>query len=98
MYLARMKKTEDNLRKDWMPEAQRQVCIQLVLRETAKQQKISVAPQELDETLNAAIADIIRQGRATEDQVDPQRLRGALLERMLTDRTLEYLERTCSVR
>lgn len=96
MYLARMKKTEDALRKDWMPEAERQVRIRLVLREVAKQQKISVPSSELDVALNETIAELIRQGRATEDQVDPERLRGALLERMLTDRTFAYLEKACA--
>lgn len=98
MYLARMKKTEENLRKDWTQEAQRQVKIQLVLRETAKQEKISVSPAELDATLNETIAELVRQGRATEDQADPQRLRSALLERMLTDRTLEHLEKLCAAK
>lgn len=95
MYLARMKKTEDDLRKDWTPEAQRQVKIRLVLREAAKTHSITVSPEELETTLNQTVAELIRQGRATEDQMDPQRLRTALLERMLTDRTLEFLEKTC---
>lgn len=97
MYLARMKKTEDDLRKDWKAEAQRQVRIMLVLRAVAKEKSIAIAPQELDAALKGTIAELIRQGKATEDQVDPQRLRSALVERMLTDRTLETLEKTCAV-
>jgi len=96
MYLVRMKKTEDDLRKDWKPEAQRQVKIRLVLRETAKTAKITVSPEELETTLNQTVAQLIAQGQATEEQMDPQRLRSALLERMLTDRTLDYLEKTCT--
>lgn len=96
MYLARMKKTEDDLRKDWKAEAQRQVRIMLTMRAIAKERKISVSSQELDDALKGTIAELIRQGQATEDQVDPQRLRSALLERMLTDRTLELLEKTCA--
>jgi trigger factor len=98
MYLARMKKTDEDLRKDWKPEAQRQIRIRLVLREVAKQEKISVSTQELDTALNETVAELIRQGRATEDQTDPQRIRSALMERILTDRTFEYLEKTCAVR
>ncbi len=95
MYLARMKKTEEDLRRDWTAEAQRQVKIRLVLRETAKTAKIAVSPEELEAMLNQTVAELIRQGQATEEQMDPQRLRSALLERMLTDRTLAYLEKTC---
>lgn len=96
MYLARMKKTEEDLRKDWKSEAERQVRIRLVLRETAKNKKISVSPEELEEAFKQTVAELIRQGQVTEDQMDAQRLRSALLERMLTDRTLEYLEQTCA--
>lgn len=97
MYLARMKKTEEDLRKDWHAEAQRQVRITLVLRTTAKQKSISVSPDEVETALNEAIGELIRQGQATEDQVDPQRIRNALHERMLTDRTLDFLEGACAV-
>jgi len=98
MYLARMKKTEEDLRKDWKPEAERQIRIRLVLREVAKQEKISVSSAELDATLNETIAELIRQGRATEDQMDPQRIRSALMERIMTDRTFAFLEQKCAVR
>lgn len=97
MYLARMKKTEDDLRKDWYAEAQRQVRITLVLRTTAKQKSITVTPDEVEAALNETIAELIRQGQVTEDQIDPQRVRGALQERMLTDRTLEFLEGACAI-
>ncbi len=96
MYLARMKKTEDDLRKDWNAEAQRQVRITLVLRTTAKQKSITVSPDEVEAALNEAIGELIRQGQATEEQVDPQRIRNALHERMLTDRTLDFLEGACA--
>ena len=96
MYLARMKKTEDDLRKDWHAEAKRQVRITLVLRTTAKQKSIVVSPDEVEAALNEAIGELIRQGQMTEDQVDPQRIRNALHERMLTDRTLDFLEGTCA--
>lgn len=97
MYLARLKKTEDDLRKDWQAEAQRQVRITLVLRTTAKQKKISVSPDEVELALNEAIGELIRQGQATEEQIDPERVRNALHERMLTDRTLDVLEGICAV-
>ncbi len=42
MYLARMKKTEDDLRHDWKPEAERQVRMTLLIRATAKEKNITV--------------------------------------------------------
>jgi trigger factor len=96
MYLARMKKTEDDLRRDWKPEAERQVRITLILHATAKQHTITVPSDELDAALNETVAQLIRQGQASEEQMDPQQLRMALYERMLADRTLELLERSCA--
>ncbi|MCC6934514.1 MAG: trigger factor [Candidatus Yanofskybacteria bacterium] len=96
MYLARMKKTEDELRRDWTPEAQRQVRMTLLIRATAKEKSIVVSPEELDVAMNGVIAEMVRQGRATESQADPQRIRTALLDRMLTDRALEFLEGVCA--
>ncbi len=97
MYLARMKKTEEDLRKDWKAEAQRQVRISLILRTTAKQKSIAVTSDEVEAALNETITELIRQGQVTEDQVDPQRIRDALRERMLTDRTLDFLEGVCAL-
>ncbi len=96
MYLARMKKTEEDLRKDWKPEAERQVRITQILRAVAHQKEIKVSAEELEETLNATIAELIKQGQATEADMDPQRIRSALYERMLTDKTLAFLESTCA--
>jgi trigger factor len=95
MYLARMKKTEDDLRHDWKPEAERQVRMTLVLRAVAKHQSIKISPEELDMALNQTIGEMVKQGQVAENQIDPQRIRVALHERMLTDRTLEFLENTC---
>jgi trigger factor len=97
MYLSRLKKTEEDLRTDWKKEAERQVRITLVLREVARSQQISIAPDELERTVKETIGEIIRSGQAREDQIDPERVRSALAQRMLADKTLDFLERTCAV-
>lgn len=96
MYLAKLGKTEDQLRKDWQQEAERQVRIMLVLRQTARSNGITVPPEELDAALRDTVAALIRTGQATEDQVDPERIRTALAERILRDKVLEFLEARCT--
>lgn len=96
MYLARLKKTEDDMRRDWKPEAERQVRILLVLRAVAKQKSITVSPEELEAAFNEVIGQLVQQGQAPAEQTDPERLRGALRERMLTDRALDFLEGVCT--
>jgi len=96
MYLAKLGKTEDQLRKDWQPEAERQVRIMLVLRQSARDNGIAVPPEELEAALRDTVAALIRTGQATEEQVDPERIRAALSERILRDKVLQFLESRCA--
>lgn len=97
MYLARMKKTEDDLRTDWKPEAERQVRIMLALRQVAKANDLAVAPEELEENIQRTVAEIMATGQVQENQIDLDRVRSAIAQRLLTDKTLEFLEDTCAV-
>ncbi len=98
MYLARIKKTEEQLRGDWQGEAQRQVRIRLVLRTVAREQKIALSPEEIETAVQTTIAELTRGGKVPAEQVDPDRIRSIIAERMLRDRTLEFLERTCAAK
>lgn len=95
MYLARLKKTEDDLRKDWRGEAERQVRITLVLRQVAKDKSIAVTPEELQAAVAATVQEVVQAGHPQE-QVDMDRLRSALAQRILTDKTLDFLEGVCA--
>jgi trigger factor len=95
LYLARLKKTQESLRADWTPEASRQVRIMLVLREVAKAQSITAQPAEVDALMASVLQAMVRAGQQ-QDQVDPERLRLSLAQRIVRDKTLGYLERTCA--
>ena len=96
MYLARMNKTEDQLRSEWTSEAERQVRIMLILRAVAQQRGISVDPAELDAAFNETVGELIRSGQVAEDQVDPSRIRSVIAERMLRDKVLAAIEESCA--
>ncbi len=96
MYLARLNKTEEQLKADWRLEAQRQVRIMLVLRQFAKDRTIDVDPAELELAFTETVAQIIKSGQATEEQVDAERIRKAIAERLLRDKVLQELERACT--
>lgn len=96
MYLARLKKTEEDLRKEWHGEAERQVRIMLVLREVAKDKNIMVPPQELDDAIKNTVTELMRAGHQ-QDQIDLERLRSALAQRIMTDKTLEFIEGVCAI-
>lgn len=98
MYLARLKKTEADLESEWRPEAERQVRIQLVLREIAKQQHIQVAPEELEQAAQELLASYVRSGQIGDvQQIDQERLRSTIADRMLRDKVLGFLELSCAV-
>jgi trigger factor len=96
MYLARMNKTEDALRSEWRPEAERQVKIMLVLREVARQNSIAVTSAEVETAVNEAVAELIKTGQVTEQQIDPERIRNALHERILRDKIFAFVENVCA--
>ncbi len=47
-YLVQIKKTEDDLLKDWKETAEKRVLSQLILNEIAKEEKIEVSKEEID--------------------------------------------------
>jgi len=47
-YLSHLKKTEDQLTLDFMPDAVKRIKIALILKEVGKEEKIDVSPEEID--------------------------------------------------
>ena len=48
MYLSSIKKTQDDLKKEWRPQAEKQVKNALILREVAKIEKLVIKEEELN--------------------------------------------------
>jgi trigger factor len=96
MYLARMNTTEEKMKEGWREDARRQVRIALVLRQLAKDRQILVGDDELEATLQAAVAQLAKEGQDVE-QLDLEQLRSVLSERIVRDRLLTFIERECAV-
>lgn len=95
MYLARLNKTEEQMRAEWKPEAERQVKMLLVIRQVAREQKITVDPAELESAFTETVTGLIKSGQVTEETVDPDRVRSMLAERLLREAVFRFLEQTC---
>ncbi len=95
MYLARLKKTHEELRKDWRADAERQVKIAILVHKVAQENHISVQTQEVEEMLGEALQTAISRGKAVAD-ADIPRMREALTERMLNERALDFIEGICA--
>ncbi len=96
LYLAKIGKTQDDLRKDWRKDAKRQAAMSLVMHALARQENITVAPEEV----NAAMESLIQSTMTGADQAVPanlniEALRQNIESRLMTEKTLQYLEQTC---
>jgi len=69
-YLAQMGKTQDDLRKEWHDEAERQVKIVMVLHKIAKDNNISASHEEVDEALSTTVQAMIMKGEADKTNLD----------------------------
>ncbi len=97
LYLSKLGKTQDDLRKEWQKEAERHVKMALILHAVAREREISVEPEEVTQALEALVqSTMIREGGQNLD-FDMERMRASIRSRLLNERTLEFLERTCAV-
>lgn len=94
-YLAQIGKTQDELRKDWQPDAERQVKSLLVVRQIAKDKSISVSTKEIDDTANEVVQDLVSRGQKDISTIDIQRLKESVAQKMISERTLEFIESLC---
>ena len=97
IYLAHLKKTEDDLRKDWLPEAKKQVAFVLLLKKIAKDKNIKPLPEEIDNAVNAIIQSVAsRGGELDKDSVDLGSLKEAAAGDLTNEKGFEFLEKTYS--
>ncbi|MBX4189821.1 trigger factor [Candidatus Parcubacteria bacterium] len=96
MYLARIGKTQEDLKKEWKPEAERQVKIALTIRTIAKDNNIEVTPEEVDEALNGLVQSVMVRDATAAGKLDIDRMRSQIASSLQRDKTLDYLEKICT--
>jgi trigger factor len=83
-YLARIKKTEEDLRKEWRPDAEKRARIQLSLNEIAKEEKLSPASEDVDRDVAH-----LREHYKT---ADPDHIRVYVMTILTNEKVLAFLE------
>lgn len=96
MYLASVKKTEEELRASWRADAERQVRFALILRAVARQQKISVPSSAIDAMMEDVLREATSRGGALPEGANPEAMRQAIAQKLLSDQTMQWLEQTYS--
>lgn len=95
-YLAHMKKTQEELRKEWRAQAETQVKMLLAMHEIAKAEQIVVTDQEAQEVLEAELQSFLagRQHMTPEDlqKIDTERLKSKIYSDLLNKKVFEFLQ------
>lgn len=96
LYLAHLKKTQDQLRSDWKPQAEQQVKMMLVLHEVAKKEKILIGEKELQDVLETRLQQYLagREGVTPDEMknLDLDKVKSRLYSELLNKKVFEFIE------
>ena len=90
-YLIQIKKTVDELEKEWEPQAIKRVKAALALEEVAKDQEIEVSTEDVEAEMNKTLAQY-KKIQDAEKNIDLGRLYNYVKGMMQNEKVLEYLE------
>lgn len=88
-YLTHIKKTEDELRKDWEKDAVKRVKYGYILDEMTEKEKIELSPEELDKEINAMVEYHKKLGQ----ELDRERVKRYLTGIMRNEKLFQMLEK-----
>ena len=96
VYLKELKKTNDDLKKEWRKTAEKRVKIALVLREIARKEEIDASEEEIQEKVNQFLRDYQSVKEAKKD-IDPQELREYAKSVIKNEKVFQLLEREAKI-
>ncbi len=91
-YLANIKKTEEQLRQEWLPKATERAQAGLVLRQIARQENIEVSQQEAEEEINKLIKHY-PDWETLQSQIDIKQFTEYTRGRLINEKVFELLEK-----
>ena len=91
LYLAHLKKSQDDLRKEWRGQAEKQIRQSLILREVGRQENIKVGNQEIEEAAAGLLMRYVGQGQ-DQSKVDPEDFKQRAGEAIFREKIFKYLE------
>ncbi|MDP3956894.1 MAG: trigger factor [bacterium] len=91
-YLTRMKKTEEELKKDWLAQAKKRLAAHILPDALADMQEIDVDSQEVEGEMNKTLQRY-KDVKDIEKNIDMERLFSATREQLRNEKTFEFLEK-----
>ncbi len=83
-YLKHIKKTSEDLRKDWIPDAEKRAKLNLILGQIAKEEKIEADKEAVDVEVKALTERF--------NDVDPLRVRAYVEHSLTIEKVIQFLE------
>ncbi len=91
LYLAHLNKTQDEFRKGFLPQAEKQVKINLIMREIGKKESISITPEEVAERLQEINATINLQDEVMKQGLDIETLSNRIRQSIFNEKIFQLL-------
>lgn len=85
-YLTHSKKTEEEIKKDWIDDAHKRAMSQLILHKIAQAEKLTATEQEIEVELVRLLATV--------QDADEERAKAYLYQALTNDKVLSFLEKT----
>lgn len=92
MYLEQSRKTETELRTEWVPQAKKRIAAELILQKLAADQEITVDTEAVEAEMNQ-IFQYYKNQEQIEKNIDMARLYTSVRGRLTNEKTLEWLEK-----
>ncbi len=92
LYLAQLKKTEDDLKKEWRVQAEDQIRRGLIMREVGKREDIKVSEAEIEEATSSLMSKYLA-GDQEKSSIDPNKLKQKAGDAILHEKIFEFLEK-----
>ncbi|MDP3731004.1 MAG: trigger factor [bacterium] len=91
LYLAHLKKSQDDLRKEWRGQAEKQIRQSLIMREVGRQEKIQVSEQEIEEAAAGLLMRYAGQGQ-DQSKVDIEDVKQRAGEAIFREKIFKFLK------
>ncbi len=90
-YLTKMKKTEDEMKREWEPQAKKRLAAYIILDTLAKEEDIDIDSQEVEAEMNKTLAQY-KDVKDIGKKIDMERLYAAARGQLLNEKVFAWLE------
>lgn len=91
-FLTQSKKTEEEMRKEWEPQAKKRIAANMLLIKVAEEEGIDIDTDEVEAEMNKAL-QYYKNIKDAEKNIDMARLYAAVRGQLLNEKTFEFLEK-----